>query len=133
MNYDLAGYILDTAVPWMGGHGVEYIHSRQDTPRFVQGLSYVNMGDPHIETLIFDHATGQLFSGNWGVIVEEDPGRFDLERGDIVATMLALLREAAPMLDDHYGNAVSAGYESEPVRQLIERINSVILAAESAN
>ena len=60
----------------IGGHGVEYIRSSQDTMRKADGLEYVNMGDPYRATVLFDHAAGTFYVGCWGDWTERYPGRF---------------------------------------------------------
>ena len=67
---------LDYADELLGGNGVEYIESQQDTMRRREGLSYVNMGDTYDTTLIYDHKTGRFYVGAWGNWVERYPKRF---------------------------------------------------------
>ena len=67
---------LDYANELLGGNGIEYIESQQDTMRHREGLSYVNMGDTYDTTLIYDHATGRFYVGAWGDWVERYPKRF---------------------------------------------------------
>ncbi len=67
---------LDYADELLGGSGIEYIESQQDTMRRREGLSYVNMGDTYDTTLIYDHKTGRFYVGAWGDWVERYPKRF---------------------------------------------------------
>lgn len=67
---------LDYANELLGGNGIEYIESQQDTMRHREGLSYVNMGDTYDTTLIYDHKTGRFYVGAWGDWVERYPKRF---------------------------------------------------------
>lgn len=61
------------------GHGVEYLRSNCDTFRSVNGIEYVNMGDPYRMTLLFDHASERFSVGCWGDVVERDERRFGEE------------------------------------------------------
>jgi len=67
---------LDYADELLGGNGIEYIASEQDTMRSRQGIEYVNMGDTYDTTLIYDHKTGRFYVGAWGDWVERYPKRF---------------------------------------------------------
>lgn len=60
----------------LGGHGVEYIQSAQDTMYSAQGIEYVNMGDTYAATILFDHARDSFLVDSWGNIVEQFPARF---------------------------------------------------------
>ena len=60
----------------LGGHGVGRMRSRQDTMREFLGVGYVNVGDPYIATVYFDHATGQFHCGAWGDLVAAHDHRF---------------------------------------------------------
>lgn len=63
----------------LGGYGVEYIPSRQDTYREALGLEYVNMGDTYTPTVVYDHAFGLFRLCRWGDVVEKYPDRFGTE------------------------------------------------------
>jgi hypothetical protein len=67
---------LDYADELLGGHGIEYIASEQDTMRSREGIEYVNMGDTYDTTLIYDYKTGRFYVGAWGDWVERYPKRF---------------------------------------------------------
>ncbi len=56
----------------MMGHLVESIQTADDTP----GLLYVNVGDPYVDTLIYDRSRKTWRVGGWGDIVERQPRRF---------------------------------------------------------
>ncbi len=62
----------------IGGFGVEYIAHVEDQESFTEcfGLSYVNMGDTYIPTVIYNHATGLYSIGDWGSIVEHNPNKY---------------------------------------------------------
>lgn len=68
--------VLKAADKMLDGHGVEYIESLTDTSRNREGLSYVNMGDTYMTTLIYDHRSGRFVVSSWGDIVERDSKRF---------------------------------------------------------
>jgi hypothetical protein len=68
--------VLKAADKMLEGHGVEYIESLTDTSRNREGLSYVNMGDTYMTTLIYDHGKGRFLVTSWGDIVERDTKRF---------------------------------------------------------
>lgn len=64
----------------LGGSGVEYIAAVDDDQYTPNGLDYVNMGDPYIATVLYDHKTGRYKIGGWGDVVERDrSGRFETE------------------------------------------------------
>jgi hypothetical protein len=67
---------LDYADELLGGNGIEYIASEQDTMRSREGIEYVNMGDTYDTTLIYDYKTGRFYVGAWGDWVERYPKRF---------------------------------------------------------
>jgi hypothetical protein len=71
--YDRVQTALQTADTLIGGHGVEYIRHSEDTMREVQGIDYVNMGDPYICTLLFDNMRGTFDVCPWGNIIECAP------------------------------------------------------------
>jgi len=56
----------------MLGHEVESIQTADDTP----GLLYVNVGDPYVDTLVYDRARETWRVCGWGDIVERQPRRF---------------------------------------------------------
>lgn len=64
---------LKTADSLIGGHGVEYIRSSEDTMHSVEGIEYVNMGDTYRTTVLFDWARGTFDICPWGNIVESAP------------------------------------------------------------
>jgi hypothetical protein len=59
--------------PLIGGHGVEHLAT---TDIYDPGVSYVNMGDPYIPTIVYDARTGSLVLGAWGYLVENNQRRF---------------------------------------------------------
>lgn len=54
-------------------HGVEYIAHSDDSMHEVWGIDYLNMGDPYICTLLFDHMRRAFDVCSWGDIVEAAP------------------------------------------------------------
>lgn len=56
-------------------HGVEYIAHRDDGFRVdeMRGLEYLNVGDPYIPTLIYNHTTDAWRVCGYGDIVERSP------------------------------------------------------------
>lgn len=53
------------------GFGIEYIEPRiEESYTDPQGLSYINLGDSYINTVMFNHATGKFMYSSWGDIVE---------------------------------------------------------------
>lgn len=54
------------------GFGIEYIESSNDDFNDSQGLSYVNLGDTYVNTVIFDHSDNTWNYCSWGDIVEEN-------------------------------------------------------------
>ena len=68
---------LELANERLGGHGVEYVESTEDSFRRPMGLSYVNLGDTYSATVAFDWRTLRFrFGASWGDIVERAPRRF---------------------------------------------------------
>jgi hypothetical protein len=76
METSSARSVLRAASRMMDGFDVEYIASSSDTSRNREGLSYVNMGDSYMTTLIYDHGKGRYIVSSWGDIVERDTKRF---------------------------------------------------------
>lgn len=74
---DYESCLKRASVEW-GGFGVEYIPSKQDTPYEMRGISYVNMGDPYIRTILIDHGRKghPALVTSWGDYVEMRPSRF---------------------------------------------------------
>jgi len=64
--------VLEAADKVMGGYGVEYIASSEDTMRSRDGLEYVNMGDTYTTTLVYDHDGNRYKVVTWGDLVEAD-------------------------------------------------------------
>lgn len=54
------------------GYGVEYIESIDDSFNNMQGLSYVNLGDTYINTVIFDHGNNVFKYCSYGDIIESE-------------------------------------------------------------
>jgi hypothetical protein len=54
------------------GYGVEYIESIDDTFNDMQGLSYVNLGDTYINTVIYDHSSNVFKYCSYGDIIESE-------------------------------------------------------------
>lgn len=71
--FDRVRKALETADSLIGGHGVEYIRSSEDTMHSVEGIEYVNMGDTYRTTVLFDWARGTFDICPWGNIVESAP------------------------------------------------------------
>lgn len=71
--FRLAEKILD-------GSGIEYIAATDDDQYSLNGLEYVNVGDPYTATVMYDHKTGRYKIGGWGDVIERDrSGRFETE------------------------------------------------------
>lgn len=52
------------------GYGVEYIEHKEDSFPDVYGISYINLGDTYINTVLFDRASNKWRYCSWGDIVE---------------------------------------------------------------
>lgn len=59
----------------LGGHGVEYIADPRDC-KTSHGISYVNMGDPYIPTVMYDHNSKCFRWGCYGDLIERHHIRF---------------------------------------------------------
>lgn len=69
--------VMDFVDALISGHGVEYIRHKKDTMRQAFGITYVNMGDPYIPTLMFVHALGTFHVGSWGTFIEKDSDNYE--------------------------------------------------------
>lgn len=54
------------------GYGIEYVETVDDTFNEPQGLSYVNLGDTYINTVIFDHSCNKFKYCSYGDIIESN-------------------------------------------------------------
>lgn len=68
--------VMNAVNDLIGGHGVEYVRSKKDTPRYAYGFEYVNMGETYATTLLFDHDTGTFSICSWGGMVESRESRY---------------------------------------------------------
>lgn len=77
-NCTIESLVLHAANSIMCGHGVEYIWHRMDCHLNGQtrGIEYVNMGEAHESTLIYDYRAQRWIVGTWGDIVEKNPGDY---------------------------------------------------------
>jgi hypothetical protein len=57
--------------------GVEYIPRKEDTQHETLGISYLNLGDTYISTVIYDHKEDKWMICSWGDIIEEKPEDFE--------------------------------------------------------
>lgn len=68
---------LGVADRLLDGYGVEYLRpAKSDSPFRVEGISYVNMGDLYVETVIFDHKKGEYLFTDLGTFLEKNHRRF---------------------------------------------------------
>jgi len=71
---DRGEYALSTLAEYLEpkqiGHGLEYIRHLDHSQHEVFGIDYINMGDPYIPTILFNHLTRQFMVAAWGDIVE---------------------------------------------------------------
>ena len=67
---------LEAVNELLGGYGVEYVESTEDTMHEAQGIEYINFGDTYSPTLMYDHRDGIWRLGTFGDCVEMEEKRF---------------------------------------------------------
>lgn len=68
---------LGVANRLLEGYGVEYLRpARSDSPFRPEGVSYVNMGEMYVTTVIFDHKRGEYLCMDLGTFLEKNHRRF---------------------------------------------------------
>ena len=60
----------------IGGFGVEYTESVNDSYTDKQGLDYINLGDTYTCTVVFNHSTNKFSCTSWGDIVEANSDEY---------------------------------------------------------
>lgn len=62
----------------LAGHGVEYVTDKRDQKDFSRphGLSYINMGDVYVTTVVHDHSSGRFYWSTLGDVIEKQSQRF---------------------------------------------------------
>ena len=74
MDYDIQ---LNAINKLVGGFGVEYIASVDDSFTRAYGVDYVNLGKTYSLTICYDQSSERFKLTSWGDIVESNPKRFE--------------------------------------------------------